>query len=66
MIPQLLAKRTIRMGNRANPPDDPLGVHETTPPVEDEGADHSTNVDPPGPSVGDDDAAQELAKDAEE
>jgi len=52
--------------SQANPPDDPLGVHETTPLVEDDGADHSTNVDPPRPSVGDDGAAQELAEDAEE
>ena len=52
--------------SQANPPDDPLGVHKTTPLVEDDGADHSMNVDPPGPSVGDDGAAQELAEDAEE
>ena len=51
--------------SQANPPDDPLGVHETTPLVEDDGADHSTNVDPPGSSAGDDGAAQELAEDAE-
>ncbi|KAF3602912.1 hypothetical protein F2Q69_00034903 [Brassica cretica] len=39
---------------------------ETTPHIENEGADYSMNVDPSGPSVGDKDAAQELAKDAEE
>ncbi|KAG2288296.1 hypothetical protein Bca52824_047900 [Brassica carinata] len=37
--------------SQANPPDDPLGVHETTPLVEDDGADHSTNVDPLGRSL---------------
>ena len=54
--------------SQANPPEDSLEVREgeTTPHIENEGVDHSMNADPPGPSVGDEDAARELAKYDEE
>ncbi|KAF2601619.1 hypothetical protein F2Q70_00025572 [Brassica cretica] len=51
---------------QAYPPENPSEVRETTPRIENEGADQSTNADPPGPSVDDEDAAREQAKDAEE
>ncbi|KAF2583774.1 hypothetical protein F2Q70_00035608 [Brassica cretica] len=54
--------------SQVNPPKDLLEVREgeTTPHIENEGADYSMNADSSGLSVGDKDAAQELAKDAEE
>ena len=62
--------RTTERSTRAqvNPPKDLLEVREgeTTPHIENEGADYSMNADPSGPSVGDEDAARDLAKDAEE
>ncbi|XP_013632653.1 PREDICTED: uncharacterized protein LOC106338164 [Brassica oleracea var. oleracea] len=54
--------------SQVNPPKDLLEVREgeTTPHIENEGADYSMNMASPGPSVGDEDTARELAKDEEE
>ncbi|KAF3486228.1 hypothetical protein F2Q69_00053547 [Brassica cretica] len=69
MFPRLLTKRMSRMGNRKRMRTTERSTRakgETTPHIENEGADYSMNADPPGPSIGDEDAERELAKDAEE